>query len=187
MVHHPVSSGSQGLRFLACAIRDVRWRKKWSGRWDSNPRRSAWKADILAAELRPHIGGSGRDRTGVVSLKRRVHKSVSATDPNGRSVVKEHGGRGRNRTGSTSVLETDRLPQPHAHFFTHARNRVSIHERDIHWSAALKEDADDARSIAELTHHSPSLSRPDRTPSIGFSKSGGPASLPSRYARISRS
>ena len=30
--------------------------KKWSGRWDSNPRPSAWKADALPTELRPQVG-----------------------------------------------------------------------------------------------------------------------------------
>gem|GEM_PF-7070947 len=26
---------------------------KWSGRWDSNPQQSAWKAETLAIELHP--------------------------------------------------------------------------------------------------------------------------------------
>ena len=34
----------------------------WSGRRDSNPRHSAWKADALPTELLPH-GGEGRIRT----------------------------------------------------------------------------------------------------------------------------
>src|SRR5690606_40776799 len=31
-----------------------------SGRWDSNPRRSAWKADALPTELLPQNGGAAR-------------------------------------------------------------------------------------------------------------------------------
>ena len=45
-------------------------REIWSGKRDSNPRPSAWKADALAAELFPHMdlhldddGGGGRIRT----------------------------------------------------------------------------------------------------------------------------
>ncbi len=40
----------------ACLIGPLGQRCKWSGRWDSNPRPSAWQADALAPELRPrHI------------------------------------------------------------------------------------------------------------------------------------
>ena len=36
----------QGKKRLTASLQDRR-RKKWSGRWDSNPRRPAWEADIL--------------------------------------------------------------------------------------------------------------------------------------------
>ena len=35
---------------------------KWSGRRDSNPRPSAWKADALPTELRPRTNWCGGDR-----------------------------------------------------------------------------------------------------------------------------
>ena len=36
---------------------------QWSGRRDSNPQQSAWKADALPIELRPQIGRADRIRT----------------------------------------------------------------------------------------------------------------------------
>ncbi len=44
--------------------------RMWSGRWDSNPRPSAWQADALAAELRPHHNAISKTRlSGVRSAK----------------------------------------------------------------------------------------------------------------------
>ena len=39
-----------------CSTPELRWlSKNWSGRRDSNPRPSAWKADALPTELHPHL------------------------------------------------------------------------------------------------------------------------------------
>ena len=42
-----------------CSTPELHWHTlkgiKWSGRRDSNPRPSAWKADALPTELRPHL------------------------------------------------------------------------------------------------------------------------------------
>ena len=45
---------------------------QWSGRRDSNPQQSAWKAEALPIELRPHPGRAGRIRTGGPLLPKQV-------------------------------------------------------------------------------------------------------------------
>src|ERR1051325_11044068 len=63
----PTSAG-QPTCFRECAGSTAV--QEWSGKRDSNPRPSAWKADALATELFPHMdlhldddGGGGRIRT----------------------------------------------------------------------------------------------------------------------------
>lgn len=50
----------------------------WSGKRDSNPRPSAWKADALPAELHPHFCGERRIRTSV-GVRRQIYSLLPLT------------------------------------------------------------------------------------------------------------